>query len=127
MFGTPVLATPKPVDRGGRRGAQHDCGKHGQLTVGQIAKVSGISVDAVRFRVNAGWKGEALCAPYRSQDKRKRDSGCRNPAVLTAVRLALAFPNRAPTTKEIMAIRPMSRGCASRWRQAFRDVLERDA
>ena len=121
---TSILTTPKPVDRGGRRGTRHDCGKHGKLTVGQIAKVAGVSVYAVRFRVNAGWKGEELCAPYRSHDKRKSDSGCRNPAVLTAVRLALAFPNRAPTTKEIMSIRPMSRGSASRWRQAFRDALE---
>lgn len=126
-FGTPMLTTPKTVDRGGRRGQLHDCGKHGKLTVGKIAKIAGITVDAVRSRINSGWTGEALCSQYRVNHRRKPESSCRHPSIAIAVKLAKAFPDRAPTTKEIMAVRPMSRGSATRWRQAFRDVLEKRA
>jgi hypothetical protein len=119
---TSILTTPKPVDRGGRRGRLHDCGRYGQLTVGQIAKRAGVTVEAVRFRINSGWTGDALCLKYRVEHQRKPGSECRHPTMATAVRLARAFPDRVPTTKEIIAVRPMSRVSASRWRQAFRDA-----
>lgn len=122
---SPILTTPKPLDRGGRRGQLHDCGKYGKLSVGQIARIAGVTTEAIRHRVNTGVKGAALCAPYKTNYR--RTASCRNPSLIIAVKLATAFPHRAPTTEEIRKVHPMSRTAATRWRSAFRDVMDEEA
>lgn len=117
-----TLAAPPAAKRWG---AVYDCGKHGHLTAAQIAKLAGVTGTTVRYRIAQGWRGDKLCTPYRSATRRKSDAPCRMPTVAIAVKLARAFPNKVPTTREIIAAHPMSRTAASRWRQAFRDVDER--
>lgn len=134
-FGTATLGTvidqlPSPAagevrDRVpmGRRPRTYDCGKHGRLTVRQIADVAGITVHGVQVRLRRGWKGAQLCL-HVSESRRIgwRKRGCSSPVMVLAVRLALAFPDQLPTADQIRAAHPMTRDNATRWRSAIRDA-----
>lgn len=122
------IATIAPRVRSGvYRGKKHDCGKFGFLTSNQIAQVAGISIEAVYLRHRRGDTGEALCAPAWDKARKQFKTPCAYPTMLIACQLAKAFPDRLPSTKEIQAVRPMSRQSAVRWKSALRDALERVA
>ena len=110
---------------GGGPAKRYDCGRHGILTVKQIAKKAGITNEGVHARIRRGGKGEALC---RSKPTARRIGfrrrTCNRPLLLTAVRLAVAFPNGMPTVAEIRDVYPMSATAAGRWRSAIRDIRE---
>lgn len=103
------------------RARKYDCGKHGKLTVSQIARLAGTTNKAIYQRIKRGFVGERLCE-LKYEGRRKIRRPCSNPTILIAVRLANAFPDRVPTAKEIAEVHPMSEGNAMRWRRAFAEV-----
>ena len=120
----PVTASaPRARKRTGCAPELYDCGRHGKLSVTAIAKLAGITGPGVRARIRRGETGAKLCR-HQTQARREgwRIRGCSSWTMVTACRLALAFPHTLPTTREIMAIRPMSRGAATQWRSAMRDA-----
>src|SRR5690606_10877108 len=63
-FGTAIITPTVPTDSAPARGGQRfDCGRHGRLTVVQIARIAGTSRTAIYQRIRAGRTGEALCEP----------------------------------------------------------------
>lgn len=125
-FGLAIIGATRGKSRG-PQGRKYDCGKHGKLTTRQIATAAGISIHAARHRVNVGMKGEALVAPRWESLRNVNKAKCRRPSLLTACRIARAFPDRVPTIKELQAVYPMSHASALRWRQGWRDTLEKVA
>lgn len=103
------------------RGVTYFCGeKHGYLTVRQIAAVVGCSGTAILNRIRLGRKGKDLVAPKWDELKHgRRPSPPKRHMMVTALRIADAFPSSIPTTKQIQAIRPMSQHHALVWRQAI--------
>jgi hypothetical protein len=109
----------------------HDCGAYGRLTTSAVAARAGVKRSTVSSRRAAGVHGEALCAPPLpvGVGRRSRQSGdyrealhCERTTVTTAVRIARAFPHRAPTAADLMTRFGMSRATAYRWRRAFLDA-----
>lgn len=118
MFGVAAIEAPKGRKRYGKT---YNCGKYGELTVRQIANIAGITREAVRDRVNGGWKGAKLCVkPHES--KRVVKEACKRPVVVIAMKLAAKFPGRLPTVAEIRAEHPMCPRNALRWRQAMSEA-----
>jgi len=117
-FGVAAIAGPKIRKA---RGRKYDCGKHGKLTVSQIARLAGTTNKAIYQRIKRGFVCERLCE-LKYEGRRKIRRPCSNPTILIAVRLANAFPDRVPTTKEIVEVHPMCERNAMRWRQAFAEV-----
>ncbi|MFD0738268.1 hypothetical protein ACFQZQ_03055 [Lysobacter koreensis] len=106
------------------RGKLHACGRHGKLTARQIADLAGVCVETIRARIKAGVVGPSLVAPAWDSKRGQVKAQCRRPALLTACKLARAFPDRVPNTREIQALQPMSRSSALRWQQGYRDALK---
>lgn len=121
---TPTITSPKRKNNRGRKPERlYDCGKYGRLSRSQIATVAGISTKAVAVRLNGGWKGESLCAPKRSGCNRKRGVVCRS-TMLVAAKIARRFPDRVPTTKEILEVHPMAESTARNWQTVFHRLDE---
>ena len=114
-------AAPVAASRRGRKALALDCGKYGKLTRQQIADMAGISLDGVRKRLELGWSGEHLCITRAEKRRvgRHRKGGSR-PTMVTAMRLALAFPSRMPTAEEIREVQPMEYRAAIRLRAVLR-------
>lgn len=115
-FGTATIRAPLRKTRA----PKHDCGRHGRLTVKQIAVTAGITPQAVTRRLRSGMKGEALCEPrnaFRTPKVR-----CLKPVIRTAVKLARLYPDRVPTLDEIQQAHPMGTRNAVSWRQAFAEA-----
>lgn len=112
------LGTPQ-IKRG--RVKLYDCGKHGKLTARQIADRAGISVFTVYDRVRRKWPPADLAEPAHALQRQKADIP-RMPCVITAVRIARAFPNRVPSVREIRAVAPMCVVAARRWQRALEEI-----
>lgn len=126
MFGSALLATPRPKRRTGNyrgRAPRYDCGQHGQLTSEQIEKVAGISRSGVLQRIKRGMKGDALAAPKLSD---VRGTASKRPSLVVAYKLATLYPNRIPTLSEIQKVRPMTTKNAYRWQDAARRALQNE-
>ena len=112
--------------RGGRPAHRHNCGRHGQLTLKQIAKIAGVTPEAIRARIGAGWKGALLCSPIGPRPNHRRGE-VRVPTMVTAARIALQFRGQIPTVAAIRAAHPMTKKSAERWRLVFMKALEENA
>jgi hypothetical protein len=119
-FGVAIIETP----RRRRPGKSYDCGKHGSLRVPEIAALTGLCVDTIRYRIKAGLTGEELCAPAWEPLRNRNLKASSRHVVVVACKLGKAFPDRVPSIPEIQAVRPMSRASAVRWRQVWREALE---
>lgn len=97
-----------------------DCGNGERLTVKEIMLRTGLAETAVRSRISRGVKGKALLAKGRKDAAAPRSS-----TMVIACRLADAYPDRLPTTKEVRAIYPMCAQSAERWLTALRDARQR--
>lgn len=118
-FGTATLLTPRK-GQGRRRGHTFDCGKHGKLTVRQIALLANLPKQTIQKRLNAGWQGERLCLPrYATRCEAISYRAPPRHALLSAFKIAKRFPDRVPTIAEIKAVRPMSDRTAGYWRSAI--------
>lgn len=131
VLDTAQLAPPAPLAPRTQRlastcfGKRYDCGKHGTLSVKEIADIAGTSKTAVYNRLRADVSGEALCAPrWSRQSEIRRESPPRRHTLVAAFRLAALFADRVPTIEEIQAFRPMSRQNAQCWRQAIATARE---
>jgi len=122
-FGIPIIATPAAKAFGKR----HNCGRHGDLTVAQIARLTGLAKASIRERITNGVSGADLCAPAKANCRRRTDKPIHRPATVTALALAIEFGRRVPTWQEIQRVHPMSKDAAKRWRRAYREVVERRA
>lgn len=109
----------RTVPTRGRPAPVYDCGPHGKLTARQIAGRAGICKAAVQKRVRWGWTGEQLLWPAHESQRQRVKAAPRSDVLAVAMRLARAFPKDVPTADEIMAVRPMSRDTAIRWRRAM--------
>ena len=96
--------------------ALYDCGKHGQLSAAQIARVAGIDREAVVRRIASGVTGVALCAPRKQYPRRP----CRHK--VAALRIAFASQDRTPTLDEIKALSGYSEREAGMWLRAIEAV-----
>jgi hypothetical protein len=144
MFGTPLIAAPRPapeatrspeVDRPivpalcvkGRKPQLFDCGpEHGHLSMRQAAAIAGVKWSTIRKRIHMGETGAALVAPSRTghfADPGGRPS-CESMMEI-AMRLARAFPRHVPTSKEIQAVAPMSLSAADNWRRSIALAISR--
>jgi hypothetical protein len=115
-FGTATIRAPTRKTRA----PKYDCGRHGRLTVKQIAITAKITPQAVTRRLRSGMRGEALCEPrnaFRTPKVR-----CLKPVIRTAVKLARLYPDRIPTLDEIQRAHPMGTRNAVSWRQAFAEM-----
>lgn len=118
-FGTASLGTARK-NRRGSQGPRYDCGKHGHLTVTEIAMRLGMTRTAVQNRITKGWRGDRLMLPRHATRTEIRAN--RPPVkhmLVAALRIAHLFPDRLPTLAEIQAVRPMSEHYAVQWRQAI--------
>lgn len=98
-----------------RREKVFDCGKE-WLTIKQIMRRTGLSESAVRSRLGRGETGASLL-----RTKVRRDMAApRSSTMVLACKLADAFPDRLPTTREIRRLHPMAEGTAERWLTAMR-------
>jgi hypothetical protein len=113
----------------GRSPAKHDCGEHGELTAGQIARVAGISVNSVHQRIRSGVRGTALCAP-KMQPRRRHGqsyllqiapSGAKA-SLFLALRIVRLYGSRPPTVESLRSEFGMCRATAYRWRRAWLDA-----
>lgn len=120
------IAAPVPNRRGGRPAHRHDCGRHGKLTLKQIARIAGVTPEAIRGRIGMGWKGELLCSPVGPRPNHRRGE-IRLPTMLTAARIALHFRGQCPTVAQIRAAHPMTKKAAERWRLVFMKAMEEAA
>lgn len=94
-----------------------DCGGGEMLTISQIIRRTGLSESAVRSRISRGVKGAALL-----RKERKDMAAPRSSTMVLACRLADAYPDRLPTTKEIRQLYPMVEQTAERWLTALREA-----
>lgn len=101
---------------------RHDCGRHGELTVADICKVSEQRASTIYARIRKGWRGEMLVAPKQPSHAPGRP---RTDGMLVACELGLAAAEarRLLTTPEIQRVHPMSRQAAERWRCALRKAI----
>ena len=98
----------------------YDCGNGQKLTVKQIMQRTGLGEASVRSRISRGVTGRDLLR------KERRDAAApRSSTMVLAIRIADAYPDRLPTTKEIRALHPMSVGAAERWRRALQAARAR--
>lgn len=86
-----------------------------RMTLGQIMQSTGLSESAARSRISRGVTGAALLRKGRHDMAAPRSS-----TMVIACRLADAYPDRLPTTREIRAIYPMTPTSAERWLAALR-------
>lgn len=104
-----------------RYAPRFDCGNGLRLTCRQIEKRTGLTRSGVQRRLDRGVRGEALliprCAPRLGRPIRS--------TVRTAIRLARTFPDRLPTTEEIIRAVPMSQTNATRYRAALHEAMTR--
>ncbi len=98
-----------------------DVGNGEKLTVSQIMQRTGLSEASVRSRISRGYTGKRLL-----QKGRKDMAAPRSSTMILAVRLADAFPDRLPTTKEIRKLYPMCAQTAERWLAAMRAAREHE-
>lgn len=112
--------------RGGRPAHLHNCGRHGNLSLKQIARIAGVTPEAIRGRIGMGWKGELLCSPIGPRPNHRRGE-IRLPTMLTAARIALQFRGQCPTVAAIRAAHPMTKKAAERWRLVFMKAMEDDS
>lgn len=119
-FGVATLTSPK---RRIQKGRKFDCGRFGQLSANEIAKITGMSREGVWQRVRSGVTGAALCAP-KHDGLRKVQKPCKRPVVMVAMKLARAFPDRVPSLDAIRKVHPMCARNAMRWRQAIADSFD---
>lgn len=96
-----------------------DCGGE-MLTVSQIMRRTGLSDGAVRSRISRGLKGAELL-----RRERKDAAAPRSSTMVLALRIADAFPDRLPTTKEIRKLYPMTPQTAERWLASVKAARER--
>lgn len=102
------------------RAKLYDCGNGLRLTIRQIQERTGLSENSVRSRISRGITGRDLLR------KGRRDMAApRSSTMVLACRLADAYPDRLPTTKEIRRMHPMSEQTAERWLTALRAARER--
>lgn len=103
-----------------RREMLYDCGGGEFLTVKEIMRKTGLGESTVRSRMARGAKGKDLL-----RKERKDMAAPRSSTMVLACKLADAFPDRLPTTKEIRRMYPMAEGTAERWLAALRAARER--
>jgi AcrR family transcriptional regulator len=114
----PTAAAPSAPLHGAA--AIYDCGKHGWLTVAQIAAVAGTSKVAIYKRLKTNARGDELCQRrWANQSKIRKEAPPRRHMLVLAFQLAERFQDRIPSTEEIMQLRPMSAANANCWRQAI--------
>ena len=119
----PMIRPPMPARRPSPSTARrYDCGRHGELTVRDICKVSGQRESTIYARIRKGWSGDILAAPKQPSHAPGRP---RTNAMVVACKLGSAAERagRLLTTREIQAAHPMSRQAAERWRCALRAAL----
>lgn len=117
----------------GKIAKRHDCGKHGMLTAKEIGLIAGLHEQSVHQRITRGVRGEALCERYdRSVARAKACETFRSGmpidpnssgVMFIAMRIASAFPHRAPTAEELMTKYGMHKATAYRWRRAWLDSM----
>lgn len=105
----------------GLREKLYDVGGGERLSIKQIAERTGLATHTIRSRLARGWRGAELLVPNQ---ERRRGGIARTPTQITALKLALAYPDRLPTTAEIRRLAPMSHTSAMRWRNAMRQARE---
>lgn len=103
-----------------RREMVYDCGGGEMLTVREIMRKTGLGESTVRSRMARGAKGKDLL-----RKERKDMAAPRSSTMVLACKLADAFPDRLPTTKEIRRLYPMAEGTAERWLSALRAARDR--
>lgn len=92
-----------------------------RLSLQQLCERTGLTPGAMYARIARGVTGRDLLI---KNGNRKRRGMARSPTQYIAFRLAWAFGETVPTTKEIMRVQPMSRTSAMRWRNAMHHALE---
>lgn len=110
---------------------QHDCGRHGMLTVKEIVALTGCAHNTICDRIRNGIKGEALVEPVLDPRARRKAVTYRDDAVRTAGRSTMAlaltiardYRDKAPTVQQLMAHYGMHRTTAYRWREAYIDIM----
>lgn len=104
------------------RAKLYDCGNGRRLTIRQIQQRTGLSENSVRSRISRGITGVDLLL------KGRRDMAApRSSTMVLACRLADAYPDRLPTTKEIRKLYPMCEQTAERWLTAMRAAREKNS
>lgn len=99
---------------------RYDCGRFGQLTAAEIARIAGTSPAAIYARIRKGATGAGLCEQrWARQSQIRKKSPPRRDMLVCAFRIAHEYPDRLPTIAEIRRIRPMSVNNAGVWRQAI--------
>lgn len=101
-----------------KRAKRYDVGGGELLTIHQIMLRTDLSKAAIQSRLSRGVTGADLL-----RRERKDLAAPRSSTMVLACRLALAFPDRVPTTKQIRALRPMTPDAAERWQAAYRAAL----
>lgn len=115
----------------GPQAALHDCGKHGRLTVAQIAGIAGVSANSIYCRIRMGVAGEKLCESRTARKSQGRKVSYRGQDIHTvgsvniavAVTIARAYTTRPPSIDQLRNRFQMSRATAYRWRAAFVDAM----
>jgi hypothetical protein len=118
-----TLTTPTGKRKGGQQARRYDCGRHGRLTVRQIAQLADISPKCVHDRLNAGWSPERACSPkYGTRRTPRAPVPPKHHNLQAAFVIAERFRHRLPTVEEIQAIRYMSKQHALMWRRAIAEA-----
>lgn len=104
----------------GPRTKLYEVGKE-RLTLAQLCERTGLKAGAMYSRIVRGVTGKDLLI---KRGDRKRRGMARSPTQYIAFKLAYAFGEHVPTTKEIRAAHPMSDTSAMRWRNAMQQALK---
>lgn len=121
MFAT--LITPTGKRKGGQQARRYDCGSYGRMTREQIMAKTGLSRGAVWYRIGKlRLRGDALVEG--TQAIRRTASVARTPSAVVACKLAAAYPHKAPTWRQVLAVAPMSEQAAKRWSRAMHAARE---
>lgn len=109
-----------------RPAKQYNCGRHGRLTVRQIAYRTGLGEAQVRQRISAGTRGDDLLVPHVPRNRRQQfTTRCAEAAgtYVIAFLLARDFSGRTPGVDQLQRRFECSRATAYRIRRAWRDVF----
>src|SRR5690606_38034750 len=124
-------AGPARAARTGKtcRGTSYDCGKHGQLTVTEIAHLVGASRPGIYKRGNAGVRGGSLCTPVPGRTEGHpcgTTYDCGKHGWLTAKQIArIAGTSKTAIYKRIKTGATGEALCVRRW--ANQSKIRRDA
>lgn len=118
-----IIAGPVRRPKPGRQPRRYDCGSYGRMTREQIMAKTGLSRGAVWYRIGKlRLRGEALVDG--TQAIRRTASVARTPSAVVACKLVAAYPHKAPTWRQVLAVVPMSEQAAKRWSRAMHAARE---